>query len=371
MKATSSVSIATSQLGRVVYGGFLGVLLVFTPGFSAAFEGEPVKGDKAVVAGMDYCLPENPEELLRLDDEMKTYFAARIHRGDSIEARLDEVINAILGEKGLHFIYDLEGVYDVREAFRRRSGNCLTYSMLVVAVAREFGIDAQFNEVIVGPHWNRSGGIILERRHVNVRVDAIGGSFEIDLKLNDDLTASRSSAKLVDDARVISGAYNSVGVYRLAAGDYAGALRLMEQSTTIDPTYTSAWTNRGGAYLMAGQSERAWECYERALAVEPNTPAALSGQAFIHRKNGRIAEAEKLERKVLSYRERNPYYLVSVARDEIASGNLVAARRHLKRAIRIKSDDPAFFELLAEVARGQGLESEAKRWTERSKRGAS
>jgi predicted Zn-dependent protease len=127
----------------------------------------------------------------------------------------------------------------------------------------------------------------------------------------------------------------------------------------------------GGALILSGQLDRARVCFERALTEEPKAPAAISGLASVNRKAGRIAEAEKLERIAVSYRERNPYYLLRVARGEVSNGNLDAARRHLKRAIQIKDDEPEFYELMAEVARGQGLESEARRWTERSKRGAS
>jgi tetratricopeptide (TPR) repeat protein len=271
----------------------------------------------------------------------------------------------------MHFGYESNGVYDVREAFRRRRGNCLTYSMLVVAVAREFGISAKFNEVIIHPRWSRAGGLVLVNRHINVSVEAVGNSYELDIKFNEDLRVSRSSAQVVSDERAFSGAYNNVGVYRLAAGDRSEALRLMEKATAIDPTYEAAWTNLGSALILSGQLDRARVCYERALTEEPKAPAAISGLASVNRKTGRIAEAEKLERIAIRYRERNPYYLLNVARGEVSNGNLVAARRLLRRAILIKDDEPELYELMAEVARGQGLESEAKRWAEKSKRAAS
>jgi tetratricopeptide (TPR) repeat protein len=319
----------------------------------------------------EYRLPDDTSELLRIDNEMRAFFSARIHRKASLETKLDEIVDAILGEKGLHFGYEVDGVYDVREAFRRRRGNCLTYAMLVVAVAREFGVSANFNEVQILPHWDRTGGIIMVSRHINVRIEARDGHYELDIKFNDDLRASRSSARVVDDARAFAGAYANVGVYRLSQGDRAEALRLMDKATVIDPTFVPAWTNLGSALILARQVDRAKVCFERALALEPNEPAAISGLASVHRRMGLIAEAEKLESAAIRYRERNPYYLLSVARGELSNGDLEAARRHLKRAISIKEDEPELYELMAEVARGLGLEAEAKRWAERSKRGTS
>jgi tetratricopeptide (TPR) repeat protein len=369
MNATSLSLRSASVPPRVFHHALLGVMLLLVIGLSDAFGA--TQDVNNIVPNPDYRLPDDTKELLRIDNEMKVFFAARINRKSPIEAKLDEIVDAILGENGLHFGYEGDGVYDVREAFRRRRGNCLTYAMLVVAVAREFGLPAKFNEVLIRPRWDRSGGLILVSRHINVRIETGGNSYELDIKFNDDLRVSSSSAWVVDDARAFSGAYNNVGVYRMTVGDRAEALRLMEKATVIDPTYVPSWINLGCALAISGQLDRAQLCFERALAQEPNAPGAISGLASVHRKMGHIAEAEKLERAAIRYRERNPYYLLKVARSELANGNLASARRHLKRAINIKSDEPELYELMSEVARGQGLESEAKRWSERSKKGTS
>ena len=173
---------------------------------------------------------------------------------------------------------------------------------------------------------------------------------------------------MVNDVRAYAEVYSSAGVHRLAAGDLAEALLLLEKATTIDPNAVSAWNNFGGALLKAGQIDRAQVCYEQALASEPNGLAALSGMAAIHRAKGETVEAKKLEGGVTRYLERNPYYLLSVARGEISRGNLEEARRHLKRAIGIKKDEPEFYQLMAEVTFELGLESEAKRWNKLSQR---
>lgn len=346
----------------------LGTILFLIPGSAPALD---VVHDTTNASNQNYRLPEDPNELLKFDNEMRAFFATRIHRGLLLENFLDEIESAIHSEDGLHFQYESDGVYDVREAFRRRRGNCLTYSMLVVAIAREFGINAKFNEVSIYPRWYRTGRIVLLTGHINVRVEAAFDSYEIDIKLNDNLRTGRSSAHVIDDARAFAEVYGNVGVYKLAAGDAQNALRLMEKATTVDPTSAPAWANLGTALTHVGQLERAQKYYERALAIEPNLPAALSGLASLHRKNGRIAEAEKLERKILRYRERNPYYLLSKARDELSDGNFTSARSHLKRAINIKDDEPELYELMSEVARKQGLDKEAKRWIEKSKRVAS
>ena len=317
----------------------------------------------APAPAVSYRLPDDPRELLRLDDEMRAFFAARIPRRATLEGRIDAVLEAILGEAGLHFRYESDGVYDVREAFRRRRGNCVTYSMLVVAVAREFRIPAEFNEVTIRPKWSRSGGLVLESKHLNVHVEDTGrGTYELDLKILEDLRVSGGQAHVVDDARAFAGMYSTAGVYRLAAGEHGEALRLLERAIAIDPTSASAWANLGTAQMVIGDLGAARHCYDRALREEPSTMVAVSGLARIHRAEGRLELAEKLERKVARYRERNPYYLLSLARGELAADRLADAQRHLRRAVRIKDDEPEFYELMIAVARKAGREREAAKW---------
>ncbi|HLP07579.1 MAG TPA: tetratricopeptide repeat protein [Opitutaceae bacterium] len=362
---TSSPTIAPT---RVRFTAFFRHLLFATlfAAVPALLRGSANAGEPASTpAAPSYRLPDDPREMLRLTPEMLAFFEARVHRRASLETRLDEICNAILGEHGLHFRYVADGVWDVRETFRRRAGNCVAYSMLVVAVARAYGIPAQFNEVEVDPRWSRIGSIVLESRHLNVRVESGDGGYELDLIMPDDLRASRRSATVVSDERAWASAYTNAGVYRLAVGDREAALALLERAATIDPTFSGAWTNLGCAHLLADEPELASQCFKRALANGPRTMSALSGLARIERRAGRIAEAERLERRVRRYRENNPYYLLAVARDELERGRPDAARRHLARAIWLKRDEPELYEVMIEVSRRLGAEREADRWARR------
>jgi Tfp pilus assembly protein PilF len=107
------------------------------------------------------------------------------------------------------------------------------------------------------------------------------------------------------------------------------------------------------------------ECFERALKERPPALVAYSALARLYQEDGELTKAARLEKQAERYRQRNPYHLLAVARSEFADGNLDAARSHLKRAIGIKSDAPAFYELLIQVAEAQGRAGEAKRWAGR------
>lgn len=343
------------------------VALLFALPFTSA--GEPYRTEPHSVAlapGTDsYRLPEDPGELFRLDDEMRAFFAARVGRDASTEARLDAILAAIVGEDGLHFRYEEFGLYDVHEAFRRRRGNCLTLSALIVAVARTFRIPARFNDVPIRPSWNRVGRIVLEENHINVRIEAAGTLYEIDFDPRINRQVSSDRGRTISDQRASATLYSNAGVYRLIDDDHVGALRFLRLATQTDPSYAAGWTNLAGAHLLAHDPAGARHCYDRALAADPAHLAAIDGLARLSREAGDTARAEKLERKVSRYRERNPYYLLFLARGELATGNIHGAYQHLSRAVRIKDDDPEILAALVETSRRLGRTRESSRWSQR------
>jgi hypothetical protein len=64
--------------------------------------------------------------------------------------------------------YDARRTGTAEEALRSRAGNCLFLSILFVAMARELGVDARFQQLEVMPEWDMEGDVLFAARHVNV-----------------------------------------------------------------------------------------------------------------------------------------------------------------------------------------------------------
>ncbi len=312
-----------------------------------------------------YCLPEDPADLLRLDDEMRQFFATRVSRHSPIGDRIEAISAAIIRPDGLGFRYANAGLYDVREAFRRRSGNCLTFAALFVAVARDFGIHARFNQVDNRPTWTRAGSIVLEIRHIDVRIEHDHQAYEVGLDLSGLPAAPPIAAGPISDRRAFAEIYGTAGVQRLVVGDHTGALPLLRRATTADPTSTVAWTNLGKAYLICGDIAAARAAFESALRLRASDWAAIDGLARVHRSEGRPDLAEALERRAVRYRERNPYYLLFLAEGALADGKIEQARRLLLRAYDLKRDEAAILAALAATCHKLGRQGEAARWQRR------
>ena len=312
-----------------------------------------------------YRVPADWRELLRIDGPMRAFFEARVPRVGGLQERLDAIVAAILDRDGLGFTYREDGNFDARETFRRREGNCVAFSILVVAVAREYRLTARFNEVRTEPHWDRVGRLVAEYRHLNVVVRTDTGPVMVDLLPPPSASVALTSTRAVTDARAFAMFYSNAGVERLGRGRAEEALPLLEHAAAIAPDYAVAWVNLGHACALLGDDARAQSCYERALREDPDELKALSGLAQLYHRTGQGERARPLEARTERFRERNPYYLAALARRDLAAGDPAAAEKRLRRAIALKDDEPEFYELATAAARGLGHANDAARWTAR------
>lgn len=322
----------------------------------------PAAGPEGVES---YQVPDDWRDLLRVDAEMRRYFASRVPQVSSVPAKVDAIVAAILDQDGLAFAYLAEGNFDAREAFRRRQGNCMAFSLLLVAVARDFRLTAGFNEVRTGPQWSRVGPLVAEIHHLNVVVRTGTGSVVVDLLPLPGPGGAGAAGQSVSDERAFAMFYSNNGVFRLGRGREGEGLALLERATTIAPGFARCWVNLANAHSFLGDTARAQACFERALRVEPADLGALSGLAQLCRRTGQSERARRLEQRTEHYRERNPYYLAELARRDLAAGEAAVAAKRLRRALAIKGDELEFYELAIRAARQLGRTKEVGRWERR------
>jgi tetratricopeptide (TPR) repeat protein len=313
-----------------------------------------------------YHAPTDPGELLKIDEPMRRFFGERMlsHRYSGDQVR--ELLDSILRPNGLNFAYDAEGTFDARETFRQRRGNCVSFAFLVVAVAREFGFAASFQDVAIPERWDRFGKLIVSVRHMNVRVEAGEEVYFVDLR--PDLAAGTDlpDMQVVDDKRAFAQFYDTAGFFELVHGHPAEALRHMTLATTTDPGFAGAWSNRASVNTILGNPAEARACYERSLQADPRYIFALDGYVDVLRRLGSpedLRAVAKYERRAQAIRERNPYYHQFLAGQAQERGDWAAAEKSLRRAIALKDNEPQFFEQWVTVLRQLGRDDAVRRAT--------
>ena len=288
-------------------------------------------------------LPDAGYELVR-----KT-IGKRMRLGHRIEALTS------LFEEGqpLAMRYDPGTTLSVAEAFERRVGNCLTFTQTFVALAREAGLEAHFQEVAVPYTWEQMGAALTLNRHIAVYGRVAGNPYEVDFG---QLIAGFPTfeKRVVSDRRARAQYFNNLGAESLSRREFDQAIRHFNRALTLEPQLSFVWSNLGVALAQLDEIDDAERSYLWALKVNRYDLSAMSNLVHFYDRTARPELAEAFRKRVERYRARNPYddYLKGEA--ALADGRFDDAVIYLRRAIRDKPGDVTFHVALARAYEGLG-----------------
>ncbi len=226
------------------------------------------------------------------------------------------------------------------ETFQHRAGNCLSYTNMFIALAREIGLDARYQIVEVPPNWDADSGYLIRYTHINVVIkgfvydSSYGQDFSVDF--NDVLPDPDYPRHEISDAEATSLFYANRSVSLLRAGDARGAFAHLKKAIEISPRNPDLWINLGAFYAKQNVYSEALGAYEIALAYDPGNRGALSGLGRAHYLMGNYEEAERYAEHVRNYRDRNPYYHYAIAQAEFENQRYRQALDAINAAIDLK-----------------------------------
>ncbi len=245
----------------------------------------------------------------------------------------------------LNFDYDPSLTLTAADTFKQRTGNCLSFSNMFVALAREAGLNAWFQEVKLPPEWSNINETILVSMHVNAVVQ--DGQSEYVVDVSGAKRAEWTRIRKLSDAEAAAQYYNNLGADALVKNDLPRAFAYFEKAIGIAPDTSYIWSNLGVVYNRNGQREDAKKIYLTALEINPAEAVALNNLHAIYLKEGDLVRAEKISSRVEKHRRKNPYYLhhlSSQALDEQRYGDAIEL---LKRAIKLNDAEYRFHITLA------------------------
>jgi len=245
------------------------------------------------------------------------------------------------------------------EVLRLREGNCLSFSALVVQLARLSGLEAHFQDVPVLPQWHVEGGTFVVERHVAALVPL--GAFDGVIDFRPPSAATYTRATLISDANATAQYFGNLGVERFTAGDLEGAYRLYRRGLEIDPRAAGLWLNLGVVLARNGQWRDAEHAYRTTLALSPGDLSALNNLALSLEQLGDVQGAAKLHARVERYRLRNPYYLYWQGERALGSGDAASAVDWFARATARLPKEADFHFALARSYLAAGREDDARR----------
>jgi Flp pilus assembly protein TadD len=315
-----------------------------------------------VAGGAPVLVPK--DQVLALSPEMRAFLNAHVDRKSSVKLELQQLVSSIMDAHTFGVKYD-ETTRTASETFRIRRGNCLSFSNMFVAMAREVGLNVQFQEVDIPPDWTFDNDTFVLNRHINVFVDfGPTGTRVVDFNTGDFKIGYEM--RRISDARALAHYYNNIGVERMLAGDTALGLWNFRRAIANDRAFSPSWTNLGTLYLRNGHPAQAEAAFLQAVKTDESDLVAMSNLARLYEQLGDRDRAAAYKKRVIHDRWRNPYYRYQLARQAYLARDYAAAISHLKYAIRKRPDEDTFCFLMGLGYRGEGDERAARRWLARA-----
>lgn len=317
--------------------------------------GRPIIGDGPMPStGVD------TGAILAVDADMRRFIDRFVDRKSRGELRLEELVRAIISDGSFGLVYE-ETTRTASGTFAARSGNCLSFTNMFVAMARDVGLDARFQEVDIPPDWSLRNDTFVLNRHVNVNIRLTYGREHI-VDFNIDDFRSTYGRRQIPDQRAFAHYYNNQGVARMLSGKQAEAFALLRTAIDLDRTFVPAWSNLAALYHRAGEPAYAEAAYLQALRLQPGDLVSMSNLSRLYQAQGNAKLAAYYMRRARDHRQRNPYYRYYLARQAFLARHYAEAIGHLEYAVRKKKWEDSFYFLLGLSYLQQGDERQARKW---------
>jgi tetratricopeptide (TPR) repeat protein len=311
-------------------------------------------GDIAwVLAGADLLpassetAPEDLPSLLHVTAGMREFAENATHHRSSIAGKTRALAAAMGAEQGLHLQYDSSATLTAEQAFTQRRANCLSYTLLFVALAREVGIPAQFNEVDVPPIWDLGDDkVSLLYKHVNARIELTKPFAQII-----DVSAGEYDPgfeqHVISDAVAQAQFYNNRAVEMRLQQRYADALRYQLRALALSPDADYLWSNLASLYLLDGSPRAARIAVTRALTLDASSMISYDIAAQAYEQLGERRLAAYFHDRAEQFLDQNPYHHYQLALAALNAHDDKLAYNETRRAVLLYPRDHRFFFLLA------------------------
>ncbi len=287
------------------------------------------------------------DEIMALNDDLRGYVASKVEGDPTARSRLRKLIGGMIDDGLLTLDYDANRTNTAIETFESHQGNCLSFSILFAALAREARLDVTFQMVDIPPSFRADGEMILLNNHINVLVKGVRSDVNFMQSYVVDFNTAEYNGnydtKKVADNYAVALYYSNVAVEAMQAGNSREAFRFLKKGIDTDPEIAGLWVNLGVLYSRHKQYNMAERAYREALSIRPSNKSALVNLASVLHRLGREEESEYYSEKVAYYRDRNPYYHYFQARTAYQKGELEDALDYLAKAIRRKRDEHQFY----------------------------
>lgn len=337
-----------------MFASLLGIALAIAPGPtpppSASSAAPPPVTEVLATPPPVEQVPATPppaEEVFAIPAALREALHAQVvvPGGNSDQQRLNRLVRFLFNPAGLGMGYQYDADHTVTEAWQTRKANCLSFTLLTIALAREAGIDAYGQEINRILTWYRDGDTLYFSNHVNAGMRASGQRYTIDVA--SDSILSDEPPRQIDDTRLLAILYTNRAAGLLARGQHALADNYMAAAFRADDSYPAAWNNAGVLALRMGRQDDAERNFRRTLDLDSKHEGALMNLAALYASRGERSKELQLRRRVERIQRHNPFHHFLLATEDEAQGEYASAAKGYRRAIALHDGEHQFYYGLA------------------------
>lgn len=324
----------TAGSRRLLWLGFVCVLSVSCASTVGGRSPEVSLSQRLAASGVDQ---ESLVDPLELSPEMKTWAHEQVRGGYTEGQKLDLLMAALTDKEGLSVKYERDFTGTAREVFESGEANCLSFTTLFVALAREVEVNAYYLNVLRSSRYAQEGDLVVRWQHVTAGWDRGAERKVLEFGFIPDENY-RNAVKLSDTA-ALAMFYSNRGAEALLAGEPSAARDWLEVAVLIDPSWLHGWLNLGVVRRRMGDFDGAEAAYRTGIELDPNHLQLYANLAALLQTRGREDGVGELLRLLDRRSNRNPFLYRSLGDRALREGQIEDAGRFYRRALRLDAKD--------------------------------
>ena len=310
--------------------------------------------------------PPTPAQVMAVPPALQVLVKERVNApGRGHSQRLQRLIELMsTRQDGLRLEYHDDATQTVEQAYLDRQVNCLTYTLVFLALAREAGLDAYPQEIDETLAWQQLKDVVYRSNHVNAAVRLGTQRYVVDV--GSSFVIGRHPAHVISEQRLLAQYYNNRAAQLLALGDLPAALAHADIAIELDPAYPTTWSNTGVLRLHSGDLAGAEQAYATALSLAPEHSSALFNLVALYKRSGDHKREMQFRRRLDKVQSRDPFHQFMLAVQFEQQGDYVHAIKRYRLAIRLHGGEHRFYHGLARVYALAGNPRSARRALQRA-----
>lgn len=307
----------------------------------------------------------SPEDIFALSPEMRKFLDTQITRRVTTEGKVPALVDALFDKGTIKFNYNASETSNAAGVFASKSGNCLSYTIMTAAFAKEMRIPVQFHVATLSDVWDRNNNTDFLIGHVNLTLGVnYTRAAEQQAQLVDFTALSDAHGQLLDDIGedvIVSMYLNNRAAEAMSNDKVDEAYWWARAATQASPSFLAAYNTLGVVYMRHHHPEMAARVFERVLEREPENLLALSNESLALKAQGRTAEAATYASRLAQIQPNPPFYYFALGMHAMQQRDYKTAKVEFSKEVNRASYNHQFHFWLALAEYNLGEYGETRR----------